>query len=84
LARRRSGSGYGAVAPQWRIVALARRRDQAEILSRFGVIVIPDGLGGFVHTSAVYIVDPQQRLARILDPAEPPSVVMAALRGAGR
>ena len=61
-----------------------QRARQAELLSRFGVVVIPDGFGGFVHTSAVYIVDPQLRLARILDPAEPPSVLVAALREAGR
>jgi protein SCO1 len=75
---------YGAAAPQWRVAAPASRRDRAELLSRFGVVVIPDGFGGFVHTSAVYIVDPQGRLARILDPAEPPSVLVAALREAGR
>jgi protein SCO1/2 len=75
---------YGAAVPQWRVAAPASGRDQADLLSGFGVVVIPDGFGGFVHTSAVYVVDSQRRLTRILDPAEAPSVLMAMLREAGR
>jgi protein SCO1/2 len=49
-------------------------------MQSFGVVVIPDGMGGFIHNSAVYLVDARGRLARILDPDSPPQLLAAALR----
>lgn len=37
----------------------------------FGVTVIPDGHGGYVHNAAIEVVDPQGRLFRILDIGNP-------------
>lgn len=34
-------------------------------LSAFGVVVIPDGLGGYAHNAAVHVVGPDRRLAAI-------------------
>lgn len=36
-------------------------------LAAFGVVVIRDGVGGFVHNAAVHVVGPDRRLAAILD-----------------
>jgi protein SCO1/2 len=69
---------YGAAAPQWRIAVPADRRSLAMLLRSFGVVVIPDGFGGFVHSSAVYLVDPRGRLARILDIQAPAAIASAA------
>lgn len=55
-------------APRWRIAATAHERGLAALLRTFGVVVIPDGMGGFVHAGTVYLVDWRGRLARILDP----------------
>lgn len=74
------GDRYGAKAPRWRIAAPADERSLAELLQGFGVVVIPDGMGGFIHNSAVYLVDARGRLARILDPDSPPQLLAAALR----
>ena len=74
------GERYGAKAPHWRIAAPADARGLAAVLRAFGVIVIPDGMGGFIHNSAIYLVDAQGRLARILDPGAPPQLLLAALR----
>jgi protein SCO1/2 len=65
------GERYGASAPRWRIAAPAGKRGLAALLHGFGVVVIPDGFGGFIHNAAVYVVDPSGRLARILDPEAP-------------
>jgi protein SCO1/2 len=50
---------------------LAARPENAEagqeLLSRFGVVSIPDGLGGIKHNAAAHLVDPSGRLVRILD-----------------
>lgn len=46
----------------------------------FGVTVIPDGLGGYVHNAAIVIVDPQGRLVEILDIGYPQLVAQTVLR----
>lgn len=68
---------YGAVAPRWRIAVAADRNGLARLLRVFGVVVIPDGFGGFIHNSAVYLVDARGRLARVLDPDRLPASVTA-------
>ena len=70
---------FGAAMPRWRIAMPVERRDLAALLGTFGVVVIPDGMGGFVHNSAIYIVDANGRLVRIIDPDAPRQVVAAAL-----
>jgi len=81
-ALKRYGERFGAVAPHWRIAATADANGLAALLETFGVVIIPDGTGGFIHTSAVYVVDAQGRLARMLDPDSPPQLFAQALRGA--
>jgi protein SCO1/2 len=72
---------YGAKAPHWRVAAPADARDLAGLLKTFDVTVIADGLGGFVHDGAVYLVNAQGRLVRILD-ADPPPQLVAGSRSA--
>jgi protein SCO1 len=79
LALKLYGDRYGAAAPRWRIAVPVERRDLTLLLRTFGVVVIPDGMGGFVHNSAVYLVDVRGRLARIIDPDAPPRLLAAAL-----
>ena len=70
---------YGATAPQWRIAMPVERDDLAALLQTFGVVVIPDGIGGFVHNGAIYLVDASGRLVRIIGPETPAQVVAAAV-----
>lgn len=74
------GDRWGAKAPGWRIAAPADQRSLAALLRSFGVVVIADGMGGFTHNSAVYLVDGKGRLAGILDPDAPPQLFAQALR----
>lgn len=73
---------YGAAAPHWRVAAPADAAGLEALLRVFGVVVIPDGAGGFVHSGALYLVDPGGRLARILDIDASTTVIAAALRAA--
>jgi protein SCO1 len=75
------GDRYGAKTPRWRIALPADRRSWTMLLRSFGVVVIPDGSDGFVHSSAVYLIDPGGRLARILDP-DAPAAIEKAVRAA--
>jgi protein SCO1/2 len=61
------GTGWVASRP---IDAHALER----LLQAFGVVVIPDGAGGFIHNAALQLVDPQGRLVEILDGGDPASI----------
>jgi len=58
---------FGADGQGWRI---ARVRDKAalkSLLAAFGIVVVPDGLGGFEHNAAIHLLDPGGRLIEISD-----------------
>ena len=68
----------GADGERWRV---ARPRDAAQtaaLLHAFGVIAIPDGLGGYEHNAAIHLLDRDGRLVRISD-IEAPAEFIAAL-----
>jgi protein SCO1/2 len=73
------GERFGAKAPRWRVAAPVDKQELADLLQSFGVVVIPDGTGGFIHNDAVYVIDARGRLARILDPDAPARLVDPAL-----
>lgn len=65
------GRSYGADGTHWRI---ARLRDEAQLpalLAAFGVVVIPDRLGGYEHNAAIHLLDRGGKLALISDLEEP-------------
>lgn len=74
------GQRFGAKAPHWRIAAPVDAQELAQLLRSFGVVAIPDGMGGFVHNDAVYVIDARARLAGILDRDAPAQLVASALR----
>lgn len=76
------GEQFGAKTPRWRIASPIDDRTLDRLLKSFGVVVIPDGMGGFIHNDAVYVVDAGGRLARILDVDAPARLAAAALRAA--
>ena len=75
------GDHYGARAPQWRIAAPLQQSGLDALRQAFGLIVIPDGTGGFIHNGDVYLIDARGRLARALDPDAAPLVFVNALTG---
>jgi len=74
------GDRYEAHTPQWRIAAPSNRRDLDALRKTFGLVVIPDGMGGFIHNSAVYLIDGRGRLARALDSDSSPDLLFHALK----
>lgn len=58
---------FGGAGGGWRF---ARPRDAQELealLKAAGIVVKPDGYGGFVHNAAIHLVDQEGRLTRIFD-----------------
>lgn len=71
------GAGWIAARP-------VRAADLAALKRAFGVTVIPDGLGGYVHNAAIAVVDPRGRLVAITDWDAPGEAAGYVLRGQPR
>ncbi|GAB3093361.1 SCO family protein [Lysobacter terrae] len=52
----------------WTIATVADSSDLARLLDVFGVVVLPDGAGGYTHNGALFLVDRHGRLFDALDP----------------
>lgn len=50
----------------WTIATLSDTSQLEGLLRTFGIRVIPDGVGGFVHNAALHVVDPAGQLVAIL------------------
>lgn len=68
---------HGAAAPRWRVVGVTDADERAALLEAAGVVVIPDGRGGFVHNAGLYPVDPTGRLTAVFDPDDVEGVLSA-------
>jgi protein SCO1/2 len=66
---------FSADPAGWDVGRPARAGDVMQWLAAFGVVSIPDGLGGYVHNAAVHVVGPDRKLVAILDPADLEAVV---------
>jgi protein SCO1 len=65
------GEAHGADSRHWRISRVRNAADLQPLLDAFGIVVIPDGLGGFEHNAAIHLLDRGGRLALITDIDEP-------------
>lgn len=54
------GEGWIATRP-------VEHEDLATLMRVFGVVAVPDGIGGFVHNAAIAVVAPDGRLVEIVD-----------------
>lgn len=70
-------------AAGWTLGRPARPDDTAAWLQAFGVVVIPDPLGGYTHNAAIHVVGPDRRLVAILDPQDIDGAVRLARQLAG-
>lgn len=55
-----------------------------QLLRTFGVTVVPDVLGGYVHNAAIEVVNPQGRVVGIFDMGNPKLVAQAVRQGLAR
>ncbi|MGP1680398.1 MAG: SCO family protein, partial [Burkholderiales bacterium] len=66
--------------PGWLAARPTNEAGLIELKRRFGVTVVADGLGGYVHNSGIHLVDPQGRIVEILDLGAPGAIVQALRR----
>jgi len=57
----------GADGRIWRVARVNDPIELQGLLDAFGVVVLPDGAGGFVHNAAIYLVDAEGRLTHVYD-----------------
>jgi protein SCO1/2 len=62
----------------WELGRPAAAADLPGWLDAFGVVVIPDELGGYAHNAAVHVVGPERKLVAIHDPGDLDGVVARA------
>lgn len=60
-------SSFGSDGETWRMARINDQKELNALLEEFGVIVIPDGTGGFAHNSAFYFVDRDGYLKEVMD-----------------
>ena len=61
---------HGAAPPRWRVAGITKEGARNALLERAGVVVIPDGRGGFVHNAGLYLVDREGRLTAVFEPED--------------
>jgi protein SCO1/2 len=65
------GRIHGADGTHWRIARVGDEAELKRLLAAFGIVVIPDGLGGFEHNAAIHLLGRDGRLVHISDINEP-------------
>lgn len=69
----------GGRADGWTVARPVDAGGLQALLHTFGVVVLPDGLGGYVHNAAINVVDPQGRLVAVTD-WQSPGAALAVVR----
>jgi len=62
--------GLHADPTLWNFVRVPDAAQQALLLQRLGIVVVPDGRGDYEHNAALLVFDAQGRMVRIFDLAE--------------
>lgn len=57
----------GADPALWQFATVQNPRDLPALLKTFDIIVLPDGLGGYSHNAALFLIDHHGRLSRAYD-----------------
>ncbi|WP_416051389.1 SCO family protein [Cupriavidus basilensis] len=64
----------------WTFATVAEPARLRGLLDAFGIVVLPDGLGGYSHNAALFLVDTQGRLAAAYDVERPDLALADVLR----
>ena len=75
----RYASTHRADARWWQVSVPASDGDADTLLRALGVVVVPDGLGGFNHNGAIHLIDAEGRLRGLFDFEQWPRALDAAV-----
>jgi protein SCO1/2 len=71
---------HGAQGAGWIAARPLNHHDLTTLMHVFGVVAVPDGLGGFVHNAAIAVIDPTGQLVAILDWNDSPAAARYVTR----
>ena len=74
---------HGKTAAGWEL-GVPAREELSKWLDAFGVVVIPDGLGGYTHNAAVHVVGPGRKLIAIVEAGDLDAIVQATRSATAR
>lgn len=74
----RYGAGLGVDPQHWTLAVPATQDDARALLRSLGVVVVPDGAGGFVHNGAIHLLDERGRLRGLFAFDQWPQALQAA------
>lgn len=66
-----------ASTESWRVARPLSAQAGAGLLARFGVVSIPDGLGGIKHNAAIHLIDRHGQLVRIISETDTVDILSA-------
>lgn len=72
----RHAKRLGAEGKLWRFATVADSRELPRLLEFFGIVVIPDGLGGYSHNAALFLIGEDGRLSQTYD-IDRPDIALA-------
>lgn len=72
---------FGVQEENWQMAVVQNGDDLPRLLSTFGIRVIDDGQGGYVHNAAFHLVNTTAELTAIIDFTRPRAVLDYASRG---
>jgi protein SCO1/2 len=67
----------------WKFATVADGNDLNALLKLFDIVVLPDGMGGYSHNAALFLVDRQARVIRAYDIDRPDVALADLLRAQG-
>ncbi len=67
----------------WRFATVSELRERDALLKLFDVVVLDDGMGGYSHNAALFLIDREGRLARAYDIDRPDRAFADYLQWAG-
>ncbi len=76
----RYGADMGVDPQHWTLAVPATQDDASALLRSLGVVVVPDGAGGFVHNGAIHLLDERGRLRGLYEFDQWPQALEAAQR----
>ncbi|HSN31130.1 MAG TPA: SCO family protein [Ideonella sp.] len=82
-ALRHAAAAVHADPARWTFAVPATADDASALLGSLGVVVVPDGAGGFVHNGSIHLLDARGRLRGLYELDEWPQALAAARRLAG-
>lgn len=76
-------SRFGGDPRSWTAARVTDAGRQRRLFDQFGVVVLPDGAGGYAHNAALHLISPDGRLVRVVDYGEAGQLIAHLRRATG-